>query len=67
MGMGDRTLEHMANWFECMHSRRQPHCTVQDGLAHSVANMMATESYWSGRKQYWDPATETFSDRPPAR
>ena len=66
MGIDDRTLEHMANWFECMRARQQPHCTVQDGLAHSVANMMAAESYWSGRKQYWDPASERFSDRRPA-
>jgi hypothetical protein len=55
----------MANWFECMRSRKQPHCTVQDGFAHSVANMMSTESYWSGKKQYWDAASETFSDRAP--
>src|ERR1700730_9126935 len=66
MGIDDRTTEHMANWFECMRSRQQPHCTVQDGLAHSVANMMAAESYWSGKKQYWDTSTETFSDRRPA-
>jgi predicted dehydrogenase len=66
MGIDDRSLEHMANWFECMRSRQQPHCTVQDGLAHSVANMMAAESYWSGKRQYWDPASETFSDRGPA-
>lgn len=66
MGLGDRTLGHMTNWFECMRSRQQPHCTVQDGLAHSVANMMATEAYWSGKKQYWDAASETYSDRAPA-
>jgi predicted dehydrogenase len=66
MGIDDRTLGHMANWFECMRSRQQPHCTVQDGLAHSVANMMAAESYWSGKRQYWDPANETFSDQRPA-
>jgi predicted dehydrogenase len=65
MGIDDRTLGHMANWFECIRSRQQPHCTVTDGLAHSVANMMATESYWSGRKQYWDPAKEEIVDRPP--
>jgi len=64
MGIDDRTLGHMANWFECIRSRQQPHCTVTDGLAHSVANMMATESYWSGRKQYWDPAKEEIVDHP---
>ena len=65
MGIDDLTLGHMTNWFECMRSRRQPHCTVREGFAHSVACMMATEAYWSGRKQYWNTATETFSDRPP--
>jgi predicted dehydrogenase len=65
MGIDDRTLEHMANWFECMRSRQQPHCTVRDGFAHSVANMMAAESYWSGKKQYWDAAGEAVLDRPP--
>jgi len=65
MGVDDRTLEHMGNWFECMRSRQQPHCTVRDGFAHSVANMMAAESYWSGKKQYWDPAGEVILERPP--
>jgi hypothetical protein len=27
--------------------------------------MMATEAYWSGKKQYWDAAGETFGDRAP--
>ena len=64
-GIDDRTLEHMANWFECMRSRQQPHCTVREGFAHSVANMMSTESYLSGKKQYWDEASETIVDHSP--
>jgi hypothetical protein len=52
----------MANWFDCIRSRQQPHCTVQDGFAHSVACIMAAESYWSGKKQYWDAATESIVD-----
>jgi hypothetical protein len=39
---------------------------VHDGFAHSVACMMSTQSYWSGKKQYWDAASETIVDRPPA-
>jgi predicted dehydrogenase len=66
MGIDDLTLEHMANWFECMRSREQPHCTVHEGYAHSVACMMATESYWTGRKIFWDARTETFSDSRPS-
>jgi predicted dehydrogenase len=65
MGIDDLSLEHMINWFECMRSRQQPNCTVQDGFAHSVACMMAAEAYSSGKKQYWDAATETFLDRAP--
>ena len=65
MGIDDLTLEHMGNWFECMRSRTQPHATVHDGFAHSVACMMAAEAYWSGKKIYWDGKTETFSDERP--
>jgi predicted dehydrogenase len=65
MGIDDLTTEHMANWFESMRSRQQPHCTVSEGFAHSVACMMAAESYWSGRKIFWDTKTETFSDTRP--
>jgi predicted dehydrogenase len=60
----DLSLGHMSNWFECMRSRQQPHCTVQNGFAHSVACMMAAQSYWSGRKLYWESATETIVDQP---
>src|SRR6267154_1146258 len=63
IGIDDLSLGHMANWFACMRSRQQPHCTVQDGFAHSVACMMAAEAYSSGKKQYWDAATETILDR----
>jgi predicted dehydrogenase len=62
MAIDDMTTEHMENWFECLRSPQQPHCTVHDGFAHSVANIMATQSYWSGKKQYWDVATETIVD-----
>jgi predicted dehydrogenase len=65
MGIDDLSLEHMANWFDCMRSRKPPNATVQDGFAHSVACMMAAESYWSGKKVYWDPAAEMILDRAP--
>jgi predicted dehydrogenase len=64
MGIDDLSLEHMGNWLECMRSRLQPHASVHAGFAHSVACMMATESYWSGRKCYWDPSSETIGDHP---
>ena len=65
LGIDDLTTEHMANWFECMRSRQQPHATVRDGFAHSVACMMAAQSYWSGKKVFWDAKTEAISDSMP--
>jgi predicted dehydrogenase len=66
MGMDDLSLEHMGNWFDCIRSRKEPHASVHAGFAHSVACMMVTESYWSGRKIFWDAKTETFSDTRPS-
>ncbi|HUD67559.1 MAG TPA: Gfo/Idh/MocA family oxidoreductase [Candidatus Sulfotelmatobacter sp.] len=67
MGIDDLTLEHMANWFDCMRTRTQPAATVHDGFAHSVACIMAAQSYWSGTKVYWDSVTETIVERSPAK
>jgi predicted dehydrogenase len=61
-GIDDLSTEHMANWFECLRSRQQPHCTVHNGFAHSVACIMAAQSYWFGKKLYWNATTETIAD-----
>jgi len=66
MGIDDLTTEHMANWFECLRSRQQPHATVRNGFAQSVACIMAAQSYWSGKKVYWDAKSETIVDRMPS-
>jgi len=64
-GMGDDHPGHMINWLECMRSRKQPNATVQHGFAHSVACMMATQAYWTGKKIYWDPKAEVIVDHAP--
>ncbi len=61
----DNDLNHMTNWFECLRSRQQPHATVRNGYAHSVACIMAALAYWAGKKMYYDPVTETVLDHPP--
>jgi predicted dehydrogenase len=66
MGIDDLSLEHMGNWFDCIRSRTEPHASVHAGFAHSIACMMAAESYWTGRKIFWDAKTETFSDTRPS-
>jgi predicted dehydrogenase len=66
MGIDDMSLGHMENWLECLRTRQQPVATVNDGLAQSVACIMAAESYWTGKKVYWDAAKEAIVDRAPA-
>jgi predicted dehydrogenase len=66
MAIDDLSTEHMANWLDCLRSREQPHTTVHDGLGQSVACMMAAQSYWSGRKVFWDSLREEIVDEMPA-
>jgi predicted dehydrogenase len=66
MAIDDMTTGHMANWFECLRTREQPHATVEAGFSQSVASMMATEAYWSGKKVYWDASKEEIVDHNPS-
>ena len=63
MGIDDLTTEHMANWLECLRARTAPHCTVDDGFAHSVACTMAAQAYWSGKRLYWDAGREAIVEK----
>ena len=65
MGIDDMSTEHMANWLECVRSRQEPHSTVHDGLGQSAACIMATQSYWSGKRVFWDSAREEIVDQLP--
>jgi predicted dehydrogenase len=63
--IGDEDPSHMINWLDCLRSRKQPNATVHNGFSHSVACMMAAHAYWTGKKIYWDPTTETILDHAP--
>ncbi len=63
--IGDEDPSHMTNWLDCLRSRKQPNATVHHGYAHSVACIMAAQSYWSGKKLYWDPRAEAILDHAP--
>jgi predicted dehydrogenase len=65
MTIADEDLSHIANWFDCLRSRKEPNATVRDGFNHSVACIMAAQSYQTGKKLYWDPKAETILDHPP--
>ena len=40
--------------------------TDQAGFLHAVAVIMAAQSYWQGKRLYYDSAAEQITDSPPA-
>ncbi len=45
---------HMANWLDCIRSRKQPNADILFGHQHSVATIMAAEALESGRRMRYD-------------
>jgi len=65
VGPDDDSVAHMMNWIGAIRARKQPNATVDHGFSHSLVCIMATQAYWSGKKQYWDAAKEKIQDHPP--
>jgi predicted dehydrogenase len=53
---------HMKNWFDCLRSRRQPAAPIETGYGHSVACIMADESFLRGRRMVHDPAKRSIHE-----
>ena len=64
LGPDDDDVGHLVNWLQSMQSRTQPNATVDHGFSHSLVCIMAAQSYWSGKKLYWDPRNEQIVDHP---
>jgi hypothetical protein len=45
-------------------SRAEPNSNVDHGFSHATVIIMAAQSYWSGKKLYWNPKTEEIVDQP---
>jgi predicted dehydrogenase len=67
VGPADEDPTHLLNWLQAMRDRKQPDANVENGFSHSIACIMAAQSYWAGKKLYWDPQSETILDHPPTR
>jgi predicted dehydrogenase len=63
LGPDDDDVVHLVNWLDAMRSRSQPNATVDHGFSHSIVCIMAAQSYWSGKRLYWDPAREEIVDQ----
>ena len=59
-------MDHIMNWLNAMRDRRQPNFPVDHGFSHALCGIMAAQSYWSGKKLYWDAKSEAILDQPPA-
>jgi len=60
----DDRLVHIMNWLKAMRSRSQPNANVDHGFSHAIVCIMAAQSYWGGKRLYWNPATEEIVDEP---
>ena len=66
INIGDEDLSHMSNWFTCMRSgNKKTNATVDNGFLHAVAVIMAAQSYWKGKRLYYDPAAEQILESAP--
>jgi predicted dehydrogenase len=66
-GPGDDSLVHIMNWLNSMRSRHPPNANVDHGFSHAIVCIMAAQSYWSGKKLFWNPMSEEIVDQPIAR
>ena len=66
LGPNDDDVNHLMNWLNAMRDRREPNANVDHGFSHSIVCIMAAQSYWSGKKLWWDPSAEEIIDHPPA-
>ncbi len=57
-GKSDGTNEHFQNFFDCVHSRKEPNCPFELGYRTAIACQMAIRSYHEGRKMHWDAEKE---------
>jgi predicted dehydrogenase len=64
LGPDDDDVGHLTNWLQCMQQRTQPNATVDHGFSHALVTIMAAQSYWSGKRLYWNPKSEQIVDQP---
>ncbi|OIN59007.1 Gfo/Idh/MocA family protein [Arsenicibacter rosenii] len=53
-GADPMTSRHMRNWMECVRSRKEPNAPAKAGFNHSVASIMSTIAYQTGKRVTYD-------------
>lgn len=62
LGPDDDDANHLLNWLHAMQDRKQPNANVDHGFSHALVCIMAAQSYWSGKRLYWNPKTEEITE-----
>jgi predicted dehydrogenase len=55
------TPDHFLDWLQCLRSGKTTRAPIEAGYQHSVACLMAVESYRSGHRTTYDHATRTIN------
>ena len=63
-GPSDDDAHHLEDWLQAMRDRKQPGATIDHGFSHAICCIMAAQSYWSGKKLYWDAKAEEIVETP---
>ncbi len=56
---GTPSISPSLRYIALLHTRRFDH-----GFSHSIVCIMAAQSYWTGKRLYWDPRSEEITDQP---
>ncbi len=56
------SVPHMKNFLECVRTRKQPNAPIDTGYSHSVAAIMADESYLRGKRMVYDAKTRSIRE-----
>jgi predicted dehydrogenase len=62
LGPNDDDADHLMHWLDAMRDRKEPNATVDHGFSHAIVCIMAAQSYWSGKRLYWDSVSEEIVD-----
>jgi len=56
----DTTMQHIANWCECIRTREKPCADIEIGHRAAVFCHLGNIARWTNRKLTWDPDKEEF-------
>lgn len=51
---------HLADWLQCVRSRKRPICDVETGCRSATVCHLGNLAYWNNRRLKWDPDKEIF-------